>query len=590
MTKADNTKDRPVVSRRTVLTGTGALAGGALVGTALLRSDVVAQEGQEVQVPATPVALGPVMPPEYTDYANDWPTQNGNLANTRTSASTPIDSSNVNTLGIAWSYPLNVAGTYGALTSAPIINGNTVYLVDMQSNLYAIDKTTGQTLWTKQYNVPTEGPNGVTVAYGYLFSVLGDTSEVVAIDVATQQDVWRVTLSNNSGEGIDIAPVVYDNTVYVSTVPGNSTAFYRGGQKGIFYALDASSGKTIWQWETTTDDLWGNGRVNSGGGLWNPPAIAGDGTLFLSVANGSPWPGNSQFPNGSSRPGDNDYANNLVSLDPTTASVNWNVNVKRHDLFDLDNHLSPVLATVDIGGVPVEVVITSGKHGYVIAVAVTSGVPIWKVAVGRHMNDELQEIPEGTTVEVFPGSLGGVETCLAVANGMVFAPIMNRSVTYSSTARQDSQTLDQSTGGLVAIDAATGQIKWQVDSPTPFLGAATVANDLVFTGGLDGLIRAYNVADGTLVWSAQGTAGINAPFAISGDYIIIPTTAAFIASSDSGDIGQTALAVHAFKLGASGATPAPAEIAPADNAATPVNPGEGTVPADSAATPIAPTT
>ena len=578
MTKADNTNDRPVVSRRTVLAGTGALAGGALVGTALLKS-ASAQEG-ETQVAATPVALGPAMPPEYTDYANDWPTQNGNLSNTRAASGSSIDSSNVSSLGIAWSYPLNVAGTYGALTSAPIINGDTIYLVDMQSNLYAIDKTTGETLWTKNYDIGCVGPNGLTVAYGNLYSILGDTAEVVAVNVETQEEVWRVKLTNNIGEGIDIAPIVYDNTVYVSTVPGNGVVFYRGGQKGIFYALDASSGSTIWSWETTTDDLWGNGRVNSGGGLWNPPAVATDtGMLYLAVANAAPYPGNTEFPNASSRPGQNDYVNNLVALDPTTASVQWHVNIKPDDNYDLDNHLSPIIVDTEIGGAPTRLIVTSGKHGYVAAIDSNVGNTVWKIPVGRHENENVEEIPEGQTIEVYPGTLGGVETCMAYADGTVFAAVLNWPSNYTSTELAGGTGFDLSnaTGDLVAIDVTNGQIKWQVECPTGLLGAATVVNDVVFTGGLDGVIRAFNVADGTPLWSVTGTAGINAPFAVSGDYIIIPTTAAYIASPDSNMTGPSGLAVHAFKLGENGATPAPEDVEPADNAATPANPGDPTV-------------
>ncbi len=588
MTQVDDTHNAPVVSRRTLVAGTGALAAGALVTTALLHSDAVAQEG-ELQVPATPLALGPVMPPEYTDYANDWPTQNGNLSNTRASASTTIDSSNVTTLGIAWSYPLNVAGAYGAFTAAPIINGNTIYLVDMQSNLYAIDKTTGETLWTKEYGIGCVGPNGVTVAYGNLYSILGDTAEVVAVDIETQEEVWRVKLTNNIGEGIDIAPIVYDNTVYVSTVPGNGTVFYRGGQKGVFYALDASSGHTIWSWETTTDDLWGNARVNSGGGLWNPPAIDTEtGMLYLAVANAAPYPGNTEFPNATSRPGQNDYVNNLVEIDPTTASVQWHVNIKPDDNYDLDNHLSPIIVETEIGGAPVKLVVTSGKHGYVAAVDTNAGNTIWKIPVGTHQNENVEEIPEGGTLEVFPGTLGGVETCMAYADGTVFAAVLNWATTYSPTGIAGGLTLDLSnaTSDLVAIDVTNGQIKWQVAVATGLLGAVTIANDVVFTGGLDGVIRAYNAADGTALWSVTGTAGINAPFAISEDYLIVPTTAAYIASPDSNMTGTPGLAIHAFKLGAGSATPDDAEVAPADNAATPTNPGDPQFPTPEA-TPVA---
>src|SRR5206468_9721118 len=125
--------------------------------------------------------------------------------------------------------------------------------------------------------------NGLAAGYGMIYGPLGDTAGVFALDAATGDEVWRVDLSNNSGEGIDMAPIVYDNTVYVSTVPGNYSGFYRGGEKGILYALDASNGQTIWQWDTTTNNLWGNARVNSGGGLWYPPSFDDNGNIYFGT-------------------------------------------------------------------------------------------------------------------------------------------------------------------------------------------------------------------------------------------------------------------------------------------------------------------
>src|SRR5699024_624401 len=134
-------------------------------------------------------------------------------------------------------------------------------------NVTAIEKETGKTIWHNEYNVGTVGPNGLAVGYGYLVFPLGDAAEVVCVKQDDGEEIWRAKLSNNMGEGVDMAPIIHDNVVYVSTVPGNTNVFYRGGQKGIIYALDITSGHTLWQFDTTTDNLWGNARVNSGGGL-----------------------------------------------------------------------------------------------------------------------------------------------------------------------------------------------------------------------------------------------------------------------------------------------------------------------------------
>ena len=353
--------DQSELSRRKVLGVGSAAIAAALLGVRLTGNSSAKQESPEKQVPATPVALGPTVPPEI-ESTNDWVTEGKNLAMTRDASDSAINADNVNTLGLAWSYPLDAVAGFGNITSNPIVSGDTVYLIDMQSNIHAVSKETGERLWRTDFTVPTVGPNGLAIGYGMIAGVLGDTAAVVLLDAKTGEQVWMTDLSSNMGVGVDMAPLIYDNTVYVSTVPGNNNVFYRGGQKGIFYALDISSGHVIWQWETTTDNLWGNARVNSGGGLWHPPSVDENGAFYLGIANAAPYPGNKQFPNATSRPGDNDYADSLVKLDPTTGSVPWYINVKPHDLFDLDNQLSPVLTTATIDGAERKVVLSTGKR------------------------------------------------------------------------------------------------------------------------------------------------------------------------------------------------------------------------------------
>ena len=167
--------------------------------------------------------------------------------------------------------------------------------------------------------MPSNGPNGVAVAYGYVYAATGDTSVAFALDAKTGKEVWAAKLSNNNFECIDMAPTVYNNTVYISTNPNNVTyGNYRGGARGILWALDAATGVTLWSFDTSTDNLWGNPRINSGAGLWYPPSVDEQGNLYFGTGNPGPYPGNAQYPNGTSRPGPNDYADSMVSLDLAT--------------------------------------------------------------------------------------------------------------------------------------------------------------------------------------------------------------------------------------------------------------------------------
>lgn len=516
--------------------------------------------------PASPNALGPAIPLEIAQHPNDWPAPQGNLAGTRAAANSPINSTNVDQLKVAWSFPIKAISGFGGMSSAPLVVGDTIYLQDMNSNVFALDRATGHLKWEHDYNHPTEGPNGIAIGYGLIFGGTGDRSEAFALDAATGKEVWRVQLSANPGEGIDMAPTVYDNTVFISTVPGKSNQFYQGGQRGILYALDAKSGGVLWTFDTTTDNLWGNPRVNSGGGLWYPPAVDDRGNLYFGTGNPAPWPGvvanGTPYPNGSSRPGPNDYSSSMVSLDQN-GSIRWHVNAKPHDLFDLDFQLTPILATVTINGTPTHVAIGSGKAGKVIAANADTGKVLWTTAVGKHQNDELQTLPGATPVLVYPGGLGAVESPMAFADGTVFVPVFDDGEYYTAlTQGQSTPAINDAPGYLVAINAADGTVKWTVNLPKMNVCGVAVANDVVFTQALDGVLRALDTGTGKELWTYQAASGCNGALAIAGNMLLLPATAPNFAGGTNAP-ASTKSALVAFTLGPAGTgtptagTPAP---------------------------------
>jgi plastocyanin len=71
--------------------------------------------------------------------------------------------------------------------------------------------------------------------------------------------------------------------------------------------------------------LWGNPKVNSGGGAWYPPAVdTSNGTTYWGIGNPAPFPGTKAFPNGSSRPGPNLYSDSELALDSSGKQV-WSM-------------------------------------------------------------------------------------------------------------------------------------------------------------------------------------------------------------------------------------------------------------------------
>lgn len=464
------------------------------------------------------------------------------LANTR-QVSGPIDSSNVSTLEEAWTVPAIGQGAYGSFAATPIIAKGVIYNQDLESNVQAIALDSGEVLWTKKYLDPSHGPNGLVVADGQVFGATA--TEAFALDQETGKEIWSVPLTRNGNESIGMAPGYNEGKVFVSTMPVTATETYGPGAVGVFWALDGKTGKKLWHFDTVPKSLWGNPKINSGGGLWYPPSFDGKGSVFIAVGNPGPLPGDAKFPFGSSRPGPNLYADSVVKLDEETGKKDWHYQQTPHNIYDWDFQNPPVL--LDVGGK--ELAIGSGKSGIVVALDAKTGKPVWKQPVGRHNghdNDPLYamrgEYSKIKTGEVFPGALGGIIAPLASDGKTLFVPIVNHSLTLVS----GSETSESSaaTGEMVALDAATGKFKWKQELAAPAYGAPTVVNDLVFATTSEGVVSALDKESGGEVWQASLPAGTNVGAMANGEYLIAPAGLPLVE-------GQEAQIV-AFKLGGSG--------------------------------------
>jgi outer membrane protein assembly factor BamB len=448
---------------------------------------------------------------------------NGNTSNTRYVGG-PIDSSNVSKLSVAWTLPLSARSEYGSYSSAPVIANGVIYSQDLESNVQAIDLKTGKAIWTKTYDSPDQGPNGLVVQGGLVYGAT--TSSAFALDEKTGRQVWSVTLAQSEHEGVDMAPGYHDGIVYVSTVPGNTKQFYEGDGIGVLWALDGRTGRKLWHFDTSPEDLWSAEHVaiNSGGGLWYSPAFDEQGDMYFGTGNPGPFPGTSQFPWGSSRPGPNLYNDSIVKLNATTGKLIWYYQLTPHDLYDRDLEAPPILAKIDGR----QVVITAGKAGFVIALDAQTGKLLWKRSVGIHnghdndglyaMRHEYSKLHMPETV--YPGLLGGVIAPLATNGSTVFVPVVNHSVTYTSqTEPSESGPL---TGELVALDAATGAVLWDRKLPSAAFGAATAVNDLVFATTFEGKLYAFDASSGATMWESQLPAGSNTGVAVDGDTVLAP--------------------------------------------------------------------
>jgi len=461
---------------------------------------------------------------------------NVDAASSRLVADGKIDSGNVSELEEAWSIPVNGVGVYGSYASTPVIVNGVIYSQDLESNVEAIDLESGDVLWTKKWESPSHGPNGLAVADGHVYGATA--SEAFALEQETGKTAWQVDLEG----AIDMAPGVDDGTVYVSTVPETPAAEYEPGRVGTLWAMDGKTGKKLWHWDTVPKSLWGKPKVNSGGGLWYPPSFDDKGFVYAGTGNPAPLPGTKSEPFGSSRPGPNLYADSLVKLDPKTGKLLWYYQETPHNIYDWDFQNSPIITKA--GGK--EVAVGSGKSGFVVAVDVKTGKPVWRTSVGRHnghdedniyaMKGEYDKIKPG---EVFPGAIGGVVALAAADDERIYVPIVNHSLTLLNGGETTEESA--ATGEVAALDLKTGKILWTTEMSQPAYGSLVVSNDVVFATTAEGVVHALDATKGGEVWQAALPSGSNAGVMISGDMLIagagLPTAE-----------GQTAKLV-AYKLG-----------------------------------------
>ncbi|MFS2160820.1 outer membrane protein assembly factor BamB [Pseudomonas sp. Pseusp122] len=236
--------------------------------------------------------------------------------------------------------------TYNMLV--PALDGEKIYAADVNGEVVAMNRMTGDVIWKKDLKVPVSGAVGV--AYGML--TIGTLKgEVIAMDATNGEEKWRAHVTSevlappvNNGDvvvvqtqddrvvGFDASTGnrrwIYESTPAVLTLRGTSAPLVTnhlaiaGLSTGKVVALDTSNGVPVWEQRVAIPQgrseldrvvdidggllLSGNtiyvasyqGRVagldlESGRILWQRDASSysgvaqGFGSVYLSLANGS---------------------------------------------------------------------------------------------------------------------------------------------------------------------------------------------------------------------------------------------------------------------------------------------------------------
>lgn len=208
----------------------------------------------------------------------DWPLHGGDVRSQRFSQLKDIDSGSVRRLGLAWSHDLE---TDRGQEATPIMVGRTLYVVSAYDVVTALDAVNGKVKWQFDPDVRAAsarsccGPvsRGVAVEGGKVFLGALD-GRLIALDAASGKPIWQVQTLDAPGTvrqnySITGAPRVVKGKVVI----GNGGAEF--GVRGYVSAYDADSGKLAWRFYTvpgkpgTRDGAASDKAMELAGPSWN---------------------------------------------------------------------------------------------------------------------------------------------------------------------------------------------------------------------------------------------------------------------------------------------------------------------------------
>jgi len=452
----------------------------------------------------------------------DWPFAGADLQNTRNQdKQAKISVKTAPNLTVQWQFT-----TGGDVSATPAVDGTTVYVPDWAGNLYAIDRKTGQQIWTVKIADITHVPGdkaratpalaGDKVIIGTQGTVLAPTGGaggwVLAFNKNTGALLWQTKADDHPAALITQSATVFGNRVYVgvSSLEEALAAFQPGYQlsfRGSMLALDLNTGAIVWKTYTAPTGY-------TGAAVWgSSPAIDPKrGQLYIATGNNYSVPqsvldcvtaaGSDPVAQAACLPA-NDYFDSIMALDLKTGAVRWATRAIPYDAWtvdcipfygdgsncpdpagpDYDFGQAPALFTVKDGGKgkPHDLVGAGQKSGQYWALDPDTGAVQWVTQAG-------------------PGGTGG---------GLQWGSAVDGQRVYTANANSDLKPWPEPSGATTgvwsALDAATGQVLWQTRPPNGggTSGPVTTANGVVFGCSLDpqGYMYALNAATGAVLWS-----------------------------------------------------------------------------------------
>ncbi len=452
----------------------------------------------------------PTPTPSPTPPSNspNWTTYLGNNARTGfNGAETALNATTFPNLHLKWKTQASTANGVTGITVQPVEANGIIYWGSWDGTFHATNLS-GQDIWTAQVGQtqdPSCTPSTVGVASTATIGSIGATPAIFvaggnntlyAFNATTGATLWSTSLAANNhpstGDFIWGSAALYNGSIYIGMASFGDCPLVQGQ----LIQLSASTGQI-----QNTFNVVPNGCT--GGGITGSPTIdTATGILYIATGN----------PNNICR-NTEPYTAAMVALHASDLSFisAWQIpGAFDHD-YDFVN--TPTLFSATINGAARQLVGTANKNGvyYTFDRANISAGPVWQQQIsisgdcpqcgGGSISPSAWD---GATLYVAGGAttINGVN-CLGSVNALdpntgnfkwrqctASGPVLGALTAVTGVV------IDTEGATVEARNASTGVVIFSYTDTTSgalFYGAASVADDRLYVGGLDGILFSFGL-------------------------------------------------------------------------------------------------
>jgi polyvinyl alcohol dehydrogenase (cytochrome) len=440
-----------------------------------------------------------------------WTNWGAGLANTRFQGAREagLRAEDLPRLTLKWAFALPDSAM---LRSQPAVYRGRVFAGSQNGDVFSLDAATGCVHWTT--TVEAEVRSGITVGEvgGKPTLFLGDSSGYLyGLDAATGTQLWKLRLDEHPAAKATSTPVFYQGRLYVgvssleealAVAPAYVCCTFRGS----VLAVQASDGKVVWKRYMIDEAATPRPQTKrgsavygpSGVGVWTAPTLdPGLDTMYVTTGDNYSDPPTA-------------LSDAVVALQMSSGEILWSKQFTAGDAWNSSCMLADQVNCPDSNGPDFDfaasaMLVSPGSGRRVLLLGQKSGM-----AYGLDPDRQGQILWQARVGE--GGAIGGIEWGPATDGRNVYIALSDVRFQVSRVAGGNDRAyeLDRTKGGgMFAFSADNGERLWHAAPPgcgdrrpcSPAQSAAvTGIPGAVFSGSLDGHLRAYSTADGKILW------------------------------------------------------------------------------------------